>query len=394
MNNTTTKAGPGERCLNGATRSSDTSQSPDAHGPKEGSRSRGRPRKDWSAIDLAPPILSNPPASLDADQAELLYQFILHTGPSFADQDNRDDPITRFWSHNAALIGCSHPAVLHLCLALAARHLTFLKTGLHRDNPKHYDSLAKGHFNAGLFALNEALRTVSPASSGAVYLSTVLFCYCTFAAGPSSPTDLLVCDISAAAPVRWLSVAKGTSLLRESFDNETLYVGLMSPLSPSNRSGNNTPSKEDSRPAYKCQDFPRLDWIQPLEELSSWITAHGACDSDVLLPSLCLLRNIYEATFGNDHGVYTGASRFKMVFIWLYLMEDSFVSILQKEDNHLALLLVAYYAPLLKTLKKNWYIHGWAEHIIRALELEIQGKYAHLMKWPLEAIYQLEQHNL
>ncbi|CAI6093731.1 unnamed protein product [Clonostachys chloroleuca] len=377
--------------------SSDISHGSHAERGKTSHKIRGRPRKDWSAIESSPQQESSSPAStsssidnnpslLNLDQAELLHHFTTTTGLSLANPDDRDDPITRFWSHNAPLVGCGSPAVLHLCLALAARHLLYLGTGLHHQNRSHYVSLADEHFEAGLTKVNEALRSVSPATSGATYLSTILLCYCTFARGPSGPKDFLVCDLSKSTPMRWISIAKGTAVLRETFGADTLFTGLMSPFN----SPYGTSPEEDPRPSCVCQNFPKIEWSAPLRELRHWIISCESDDCEVLLASLQVLENIYEATFGDNQGGFQCPPRFKMVFIWLYVMQDSFLSCLNKADNNLALLLVGYYAPLLKTMRKVWYIHSWAEHITAALKSEVKGDHLKLVEWPATAIRLLE----
>lgn len=351
-------------------------------------RGRGRPRKDWAAGYAGKPLQpqsqsqpqtvppSNPDISLNVAQAELLHQFITCTGPSLASPD--DDPIAQFWTRNVTPIGLSNPSVLHLCLSLAAYHLTY-KTEEPGHARCHYQDLAKRHFDLGLVQANEALAAISASNCGAVYLSTMLVCFCSFAAGPTGSGDLLLCHLDNASPYQWLTLARGARLLRQLYDSDVLFAGLMEPLGPAGA------QPEDSRPTCVCEGFARVDWVQPIKRLRSLVAEQHGPDSEVYVSSFDIIAQMYEATFGDEDGCVKCSMIYKMILIWPYMIDDSFLACLQRMDS-VALMLVAFYAPLLKTMKRCWYIDGWAEHILTQLQPKLTDGFSDLLQWLIDAI--------
>lgn len=361
-------------------------------------RGPGRPRKDWAALarPLQPapetnaatsPSTTDTPAtsssystvetpvcSLNVADAELLLHFIYSTSHTLS--DDVDSSIARFWSHNVPKIGVSYHFVLHLIYALAGYHLAFLSAT--EDDQRQQRSLAEKHSSIGLNELTKALTSLNETNCGALYVSAVLVCYCTFAAGPTSLNDLLVCDVSDGAPQRWLPLIHGVRLIRMSFEPATLFTGLMEPLG-----GVESAPVEDQRPTYVRDGFPRVDWIEPLDELRRWIASHESPDTIMYLRSSESLADIYEATYGDRDGTYKGVPSNHFIFGWLYRMQDPFVASLRRKEP-IALLILAYYAPLLKTLKKCWFLDGWSEHLLTSIGEVLAPDLSGWLQWPLE----------
>jgi hypothetical protein len=74
-----------------------------------------------------------------------------------------------------------------------------------------------------------------------------------------------------------------------------------------------------------------------------------------------------------------------MVLIWVYMMEDTFIDCLQTKDP-VALLLLAYYAPLVQTVKRAWFLHDWADHILLVCKKYVVHNYRDFLQWPTEAV--------
>lgn len=353
-------------------------------------RGRGRPRNDWTAQEQEPiqeqqPILEQQliqePQGVDSDlnltQAELLYQFITQTGPGLA---GPNPAIAQFWALNAPLLGISHPSLLRLCLSLAAHHLAFRASETENHNERaRYIAVAERHFSIGLAQTNEALAAIDASTCGSLYVSTILVCFCCFAAGPRGHDDLFVCSVDGSSSQPWLPLARGARLLRDLFAEEILFSGLTEPLS-----GRNSPP-DDPRPTCVCEGFVRLDWVDQIERLRTLVASSATPSKEVYAPSLAVLSAIYEGTFGDDEGRVKCPLYNKMPLVWIYTMQDDFVECLQKEDN-VALLLLAYYAPLVKTMKRDWFLHGWAEHILGACRMYVTGGFAEFLEWPAKAV--------
>ncbi|KAL3448811.1 hypothetical protein BJX65DRAFT_306815 [Aspergillus insuetus] len=356
-------------------------------------RGRGRPRKGWGIARGIPGPQEQLPAHLDNPEPycsllnipdiELLLHFTSHTGRSLAHPDPPDNPIARFWSHNVPSLGLSCHVVLHLALALAGHHLAYTTT---QDTVRsaHYTSLAQKHSSVGLVELTKALGSISNATCGALYTAATLMTYCTFASGPTDDNDLLVCNISSHAPQRWMSVIQGVRLIRERFEPDVLFSGLLAPLAPSSE-----PDPKSATPAYIEEGYSRIDWEEPLRCLRDLITSDRDTpdtdteDTAVYLQAYERIEAIYEATFGNAKGQFTCPPVNKFVFIWLYMVEERFVACLQQR-RPLSLLILAYYALLLTTMKRDWFMRTWPRHLLTRIRELLGEGYWEWLHWPLE----------
>ncbi|KAK3292523.1 uncharacterized protein B0H64DRAFT_426590 [Chaetomium fimeti] len=366
---------------------------------------RGRPRKTWTGECVPQPAmtLDDPsrtpsqspsstatpsPSPLDADpalnldNAELLLHFVTTTAETFAGGESPE--IHRFWARNAPQVGLSHPFVLHLILASAAFHLAYLTAkgkketegsganGRHQS-PNSYLSLAQQHLTAGVSGFSTQLSQPGPDNCGALYLGAVLTSYCTFAAGPTSQRDLLVCtassvmvqDASAAPPGSWMPFVSGVRLMHQSFSPDVLFAGLLEAFRPG------LPSKPLEQPVCVRDGFSRLDWEGALDGLRGFI-AHGdpPATKSLCLTALDGLIAIYTAIYGRHEGpgggaTHHGPSENQFVFGWLYRVQPEFVACIRECEPH-ALLVLAHYAVLLNTdtVPRGWYIEGWREHMV------------------------------
>lgn len=245
------------------------------------------------------------------------------------------------------------------------------------DLQDRYISLAEHHAALGLGELNRELLNLNETNCGALYLSAVLVCYCSFAAGPTSNTDLLICDVGDGAPERWLPLIHGVRLIRQTIDPATLFTGLLSPLGPAGR-----PSNKDNIPVYIRDGFERIQWVEPLEKLKDLITSKQSPNTVIYLRAFEGLRDLYEATYGDVDGTYGGSTHNQFVFGWLYRTQDTFVACLRQKQP-LALLVLAYYAPLFTTLKQCWFLDGWAEHLLKSIGAIIESDLVGWLQWPM-----------
>ncbi|KAL2174980.1 uncharacterized protein P884DRAFT_279633 [Thermothelomyces heterothallicus CBS 202.75] len=404
-------------------------------------RGRGRPRKVWApdcsrscstsaaaSPDTAPtspfPVDAPPSAHINLDNAELLLHFVTETAETFCGAENRE--LYRFWTRNAAQMGLGHPFVLHLIFAAAAFHLAYLvgqrdeqrsenadddedvsstNAQLPRRNSAVYLSLARQHFTAGLSGFSAQLSHPGPNNCGALYLGAILTSYCTFAAGPTSRSDLLVCTVSddtcdsalsSPPPASsWMPFVHGVRLMHEGFSPDVLFAGLMRPFKPGRPM---TPLKQ---PVCLRDGFPRLDWEAALDGLRSYVAAGPAAAADLAAPSReCCLRaldnliGIYAATYGRRGSsggeiTYDGPPENQFVFGWLYRLRPDFVACVRRREP-CALLVLAHYAVLLNrdAVRDGWYIEGWRQHIVDSVAelLETDGECWERLRWPMEQV--------
>jgi hypothetical protein len=181
-----------------------------------------------------------------------------------------------------------------------------------------------------------------------------------------------------------MSVIQGVRLIRERFEPDILFSGLLEPLAPSSE-----PDPKSTTPACIEEGYRRLEWEEPMRRLRDLITSNkdsadtDTADTAVYLQAYERIESIYEATFGNADGQFTCPPKNKFIFIWLYMVEERFVACLQQR-RPLSLLILAYYALLLTTMKRDWFMRTWPRHLLTRIQKLLGEGYEEWLRWPLE----------
>jgi hypothetical protein len=315
------------------------------------------------------------PYTLNTSNMELLLHFTAITAETFSGEALRTDKITKFWYYNVPQIGLSHHYVLHLMFSATAYHLRYMQDA-NSDRRLEYKKQAEYYFQRGLSAFTEALAIANETDCGALYVSATLVCYCTFAAGPKGPNDLLICRVDDHITHNWRPVIKGLRLIHEIFDSSVLFEGLMEPLGPSG-----SPPAPDTRARCAKEGFSRVEWEVPIRNLGDLVKSSPPEYRDICLVEFDTLASIYEASYGDTKSEYHGPEHNRMIFGWLYRMADAFVNRVRLKDP-IALLLLAYFAPLLGTTKDGWYIAGWPTHLLNSIQTLLDETYKRWIEWP------------
>lgn len=271
----------------------------------------------------------------------------------------------------------SHPFVLRLAFAVAGYHLAYLRAA-DLGQRQRYVHLAELHASEGLAELAKVLPNLDESNCRALYVSATLVCYCTLAAGPTGPDDLLVCSISDDKTVSWLPLIHGVRLIHKTIDHGILFSELTAPLGPSP----DAPGSE-SGPTCALEGFPRISWQKPLHKLRRYISSSESPNRDTYLRSFDTLSAIYEATFGTEDGSYDGPPENRFVFGWLYRLDKDLAACLSRKEP-LSLLLLSYYALLFKTMAKCWFLDGWADHILTTTRTYLGQAFMPCLRWPME----------
>ncbi|KAI0517645.1 hypothetical protein F5B22DRAFT_112621 [Xylaria bambusicola] len=267
---------------------------------------------------------------------------------------------------------------MDMVYALSAYHKAYLTAPDHLAQRERFKTLAKHHVALGLPQLTSALAHIDSVNCGAAYIAATLVCYSTFASGPTSPGDLLSCNLDVEQGVLWVPMVHGVRLIRAKFDQDELFTELMEPMHARNF--------ESSPPRYTREGLKRLDWEKALGALRDMVTRQKSDDAAACLSELDSLISIYEATFGPDQdGSYHGPSESQFVFGWLYRLGRPFVSRLQQKDST-ALIILSYFAVLLKTMEYLWYMKGWADHLVAMVKGLVPEDDSVWLQWPCAAL--------
>ena len=322
------------------------------------------------------------PCTLNVRDSELLLHYVSSTAATFVSGglNKPNHPIVKFWTRNVPQIGLSHHFILHLAFSVAAYHLSHL----HPDSPDHgtYAALAADHISTGLAEMTPALVRMDDENCGALYVAATLVCYCTFAAGPSGPGDLLLCDIDGSGSGRRTPLIRGLSYIRQAVRPEALFSGLMAPLGPTPGEESADKSPPPTRPMFEREGFPRIDWVEHFDQLRELVSQEDTTGRETYVHCFENLRGIYAATYGDDEGRYDGSPDLAFVHGWLYRSSDDYVACLRGREP-LALILMAHFALLLRTMK-DWYLDGWTEHLLKRTREYTPGNLQEWIRWPTE----------
>jgi hypothetical protein len=347
----------------------------DLDASQSGSEQRrpGRPRKNWNALGRSLAQVTKTglsPCSLNVADAELMLQFMHHTAATLHEPNFAESRMAIFWKYNVPRIGITYPFVLHLACALAGFHLA--SEPKKADKQARYLSMAKQHSVAGLKQLNETLPAIDESNCGALYVSSLLVSYCAFAAGPTGTDDLLVCNVGHEAAQHQLPLIHGVRLIRQVIEPATLFTGLTAPL------GESIPNDGIQRLRH-----PHINWMEPMARLREWVLLSvNTTNYDQTLLSLSA---VYEANYGRKNDVCTSPSSNRLVFGWLYRLQDAFLSCLRRKEPQ-ALLILAYYVPLLGTIERCWFLSGWAEHLLNSIRGMLVDDMLSWLEWPMGVV--------
>ncbi|KAF2143363.1 uncharacterized protein K452DRAFT_169676 [Aplosporella prunicola CBS 121167] len=337
-------------------------------------RRRGRPRKNWDppvspAIDASSAVPKPTLApELDISQLELLFQFTTYTYSALAEGVH----IELMWRVNIPQLGFTYHCVLHLILGLAALHLCRLRPH-QRD---HYFALAENYWTIGLKQASDLLPHLNADNCQAVYVSALLVCFYTFAKGPRLGDYLI---FSENGPSEWFPLLRGVRSISEVMGGN-VFNGPLAPM----RAG--PPRSEPIQTTAVEKNMPRVEWEEPIQSLHDFITASNDPNTTTYLSSIGRLAQCFEATYGKyGDDKYEGEGKNQVVMIWFYTMEEDYILCLQQKQP-IALILLAYFCPLLKTLDSAWFMQGWPEHILAGTHRMLDEEHRAWVQWPTSIV--------
>ncbi|KAL2446264.1 hypothetical protein ABEF95_008825 [Exophiala dermatitidis] len=378
-------------------------------------RGRGRPRKEWAVLDhvraggsdeailqgynatASTPLAPSPPAGspplpelyyrVHSVDAELMVQWTDMTAMNMCSAASRADPTYAYWAFDVPRLGLEHPFILHLIYAFTGFHLDHIRK-LTGQAPKYRD-LSAAHFATGLSEFNKVLPTLDDSNRHAFGLAGVLVCFCAFADGPSSSAGYgQACSATGSdgQVVPWLSLIHGVRTLKS---NESSSPSDRPPQPQSQSQTNDDNStREVLADISMLNVVPRIDWEEPLRQLHDYILLSSRSSSaPCLVKAFENLVLVYEATFGRKDGTNRAPPKHRYVFVWLYTLADEFVNHLLRKEP-LALLLLAYYAVLIRTMEHRWFMQGWAEYLLMSVRGLVGEELARWLVWPENQVQQ------
>ncbi|OKL58809.1 hypothetical protein UA08_05738 [Talaromyces atroroseus] len=354
-------------------------------GPQQqaiGKRGRGRPRRDWESIIAELPMrnascslpaqeTAESPSSgsavtpcLNVDDLELFYHYLNHRCLKRSGE--------HMWHVKVPQLGFQHPYVLHLILAMAAFHLVHLAPP--DSDVARFEGLADHHYEAGLREVSRLIPSINRHNLVSLYVATVLICLITCAKRPSPGHLLLVAE---GQEVSWWQLLRGVRYMRD-LDVHGLQLSF------------HTEESTEEQPHATTRP---VHWERPLDGISKFIAQEATSPGkEVYEKALADLSGCFRDSFGTASQPKEGSGvdgEFQFIMGWVYRTEEDFVLCL-KNQQPISLIILAYFSVLIKTLEYEWFMQGWASHILEGVGERLRIEYRHWLDWPAEQIREIE----
>lgn len=297
---------------------------------------------------------------------DLANHFYMSTLPTLAG----DEPGRQSWTMCLTKLGYQYPHLYHLMLALAALH----KARLHSHQRGELLVQAERHHAIGVQGSTALLGSITDDNYEVVRTSASLIGLINLAMGPR-PGEYIV--FSEQAGPNFLDLLRGLRSIRShkhcSFTQGKPPTDTSSPDTVPDVSAE-SPFANDPN-AHLRSLYSQVGAISDAEQRKSYIHA-----LDDLEQFFILMDGSLEPSSGS--ALPDAAHRLSPLG-WIYRIQDDFLERVQNKES-LALVIVAYFAVVLKELEKGWPADGWAEHIMAKICEEVgDPDDRELIRWPM-----------
>lgn len=297
---------------------------------------------------------------------DLANHFYMSTLPTLAGEESG----RQSWTIGLSNLGYQYPHLYHLMLALAALH----KARLHSHQKAELLVQAERHHAIGVQGSTALLGSINDDNYEVVRTSASLIGLINLAMGPR-PGEYIV--FSEQAGPNFLDLLRGLRSIRShkhySVTQEKSSTDIPSHGAVPDVSAQ-SPFANDPN-AHLRSLYTRVGEVSDAEQRKSYIHA-----LDDLEQFFILMDGNLE--FFRGSALPDAAHRLSPLG-WIYRIQDDFLERVQNKES-LALVIVAYFAVVLKELEKGWPADGWAEHIMAKICEEIgDSDDRELIRWPM-----------
>lgn len=271
------------------------------------------------------------------------------------------------WQKHVAKWSIAYPSILHLILALSALHLSHERP----EQREEFVQQADNHFTLGVRSVTAALSQLDEDSCQKAYISTVLICFVYFGRGPRRGEYIVFSDNGSS---EWLVLMNGVKVILDSYQ-EKVFSGIFEPKGDSHTRNISPPLRgELDEYAVHIQDVQRLVEQTALE---TDCALYVAAINDLLK----MASEIYEKRSAQRPSM----GLMQVLMGWLYRLPRRMVTLLEHKEPQ-ALILLAYWAVLLKSMRSVWLMKGWDEHVLSGIRASLHPDSQQWIEWPLRQL--------
>ncbi|KAF5012824.1 hypothetical protein FDECE_1113 [Fusarium decemcellulare] len=340
---------------------------------------RGRPRSDWaswaeqirlSADNASSSGSENSLSNLNVADLELFHHYITTTANTLHSGEQ-----SGLWCVGVPRLGFQYPYILALILSMSSYHMA-------RQRPLdavRYLQLAEQHSTTALQTATLLLSQLNPANSPALYITSVLICFLSFAKGPSQGNLLLIAEDG---QVPWLYLLRGVRLVVSTTGWSSVFSGVLAEYYPKSDEKQEQQQPEDLiDPALTGPSDE--DWRSSLNDIADLIDVFVEDRfKEAYKHELQVLTDCCEKTFGKgQNSSLTMAGKMDVVFVWIYQLGDVYVEGLRNKDP-VPMIMLGHLCVLLRTIEGYWFIQGWASHMMNEI-LRYSERSRKWLAWPI-----------
>ena len=265
----------------------------------------------------------------------------------------------QIWQFAVPREAASHDFLLHALLAISAMNLWYVN-----PTKRHlYERAAVSHRNLALITSIPALNEVTDDNCHALFAMSSIISVLCFVLPHSAQSVTLSDPVNDIVSVSKL--IRGVKTVLHSA-REWIALGSLGGLVDYNWDPTSLALPEEARLAF-----------EKLFDVNKRETRDGSI-RDLYNATIQDLKHAYEI-----HTVVMGEPG--LIFTWLVVVQASYVAQLEKKEP-MALVILAHYAVLLHTSKRQWWLDGRGAHLVQFIHQLLPPEWLSAIVWPGEAV--------
>ena len=289
------------------------------------------------------------------DELELLHQFTTQTCFTLSDRPESH----AMWQITVPQEGFKHSFLMREMLAISALHLSFLRP----DRHDHYTQLANRNQDEALSTFYPLMTNMDRSNCDAFFATSTLIVVYGFES-PKASESLGFFNSKTEHSYEWLALIKG------------VYTIIIS-VFPWIKNGKLSALLHDHEEGPKSTSLPSDldDQLNDLDKLCE--QASGGEDAIRMYKGVlgwlknCFIRMTNRTPIDCEVSI---------AFLWPVRLPQEFISRLH-DGEPIALIILAHYCVMLHHLDNYWWLNGWATHIVRKIDRELDGGMRSWLEW-------------
>ena len=294
------------------------------------------------------------------DELELLHQFTTETCFTLSDRPESH----ALWQVTVPQEAFKHPFLMRGILAVSALHLSFLRPERH----DYYNQLANRNQDAALGTFRPLMTNMDQSNCDAVLaMSTLVVVY--GVESPKASESLGLFEYKGEHSYEWLPLIKG------------VYSIIMS-VYPWIKSGKLSALLHDQDHGLPTTGLSTAldNQLNNLDTLCEQASGGG----DAVRMYKGALGSLREC-FVRMNNRTPDDCEVSIAFLWPVLIPQEFVERLHAGEP-IALIILAHYCVILHHLDSYWWMNGWARHIVRKIDRELDDNMQSWLQWATSVV--------